>query len=507
MTVKTKQEVPKIKFKSLLVVTYGRSGSTLLQGVLNSIDGVVVRGENFDFCWGLYRAWTSLRQAQKRFSEIGKNATSAWYGADRFDPEQFLIGARKLVFDQITPQTSATCIGFKEIRYLNHLPYLIDYLNFLNQLFPDPAFVFNTRAHDAVINSAFQKKEEPAALKQRLRQADDLFFTFTGQNQNAFIMRYETLIKGEVGLSPLFDFLGARIDKKRLKHVLDTPHSFVPKVTTVEKARDTRQKGHSKNKNNGKNYMITRGLCLDEKSPLKELTGPVIVAAIVRDEATMLPWFLKYYRSLGCKSFLIIENGSKDQSVAFLRKQKDVLLYRAPTKDYVESRSGRFWVNTLTRKYALNKWVLCVDTDELLSWPEQDSEKLGGLVKRAERLGLRRVFTPMIDAYADKPTDQLAEYLPGTPFGEICQWVDPPETSKFFWKKGRLVVFGGPRNRFVQPGEKPPITTKQSLYRAEIDGYMHDGSHFDTFLVPSPLVIPLYTTNLCQISEIAMMLG
>ena len=97
----------------------------------------------------------------------------------------------------------------------------------------------------------------------------------------------------------------------------------------------------------------------------------------------------------------------------------------------------------------------------------------------------------MIDAYADKPTDQLAEYLPGTPFGEICQWVDPPETSKFFWKKGRLVVFGGPRNRFVQPGEKPPITTKQSLYRAESDGYMHDGSHFDTFLVPSPLVIPL----------------
>ena len=181
--------------------------------------------------------------------------------------------------------------------------------------------------------------------------------------------------------------------------------------------------------------MITRGLCLDEKSPLKELTGPVIVAAIVRDEATMLPWFLKYYRTLGCKSFLIIENGSKDQSVDFLRKQKDVLLYRAPTKDYVESRSGRFWVNTLTRKYALNKWVLCVDTDELLSWPEQDSEKLGGLVKRAERLGLRRVFTPMIDAYADKPTDQLAEYLPGTPFGEICQWVDPPETSKFFWKK------------------------------------------------------------------------
>ena len=182
-----------------------------------------------DFCWGLYRAWTSLRQAQKRFSEVGKSTTAAWYGADRLDPERFLIGARKLVFDQITPQTSATCIGFKEIRYLNHLPYLIDYLNFLNLLFPDPAFVFNTRAHDAVINSAFQKKEEPAALKQRLRQADDLFFTFTGQNQNAFIMRYETLIKGEVGLSPLFDFLGARIDKKRLKHVLDTPPLLCPR--------------------------------------------------------------------------------------------------------------------------------------------------------------------------------------------------------------------------------------------------------------------------------------
>ena len=203
----------------------------------------------------------------------------------------------------------------------------------------------------------------------------------------------------------------------------------------------------------------------------------------------MLPWFLKYYRSLGCKSFLIIENGSKDQSVEFLRKQKDVLLYRAPTKDYVESRSGRAWVNALTRKYALNKWVLCVDTDELLSWPEQDSEKLGGLVKRAERLGLRRVFTPMIDAYADKPTNQLPDYLPGTPFGEICQWVDPPEATKFFGKRPLGCVWW-PTQSFRSTWEAPH-TTKQSLYRAEIDGYMHEGSHFDTFLVPSPLVIPL----------------
>lgn len=40
---------PSFRFGSILVITYGRSGSTLLQGILNSIDGILIRGENHNF--------------------------------------------------------------------------------------------------------------------------------------------------------------------------------------------------------------------------------------------------------------------------------------------------------------------------------------------------------------------------------------------------------------------------------------------------------------------------
>jgi hypothetical protein len=36
------------RFPNIFVVTYGRSGSTLLQGVLNGIPGFLIRGENKD---------------------------------------------------------------------------------------------------------------------------------------------------------------------------------------------------------------------------------------------------------------------------------------------------------------------------------------------------------------------------------------------------------------------------------------------------------------------------
>ena len=36
---------PTLKFDYIFIISYGRSGSTLLQGVLNSIDGVLIRGE------------------------------------------------------------------------------------------------------------------------------------------------------------------------------------------------------------------------------------------------------------------------------------------------------------------------------------------------------------------------------------------------------------------------------------------------------------------------------
>ena len=50
----------------IFIVTYGRSGSTLLQGILNSIPGYLVRGENRQALRHLYAFHTAAVQERRR---------------------------------------------------------------------------------------------------------------------------------------------------------------------------------------------------------------------------------------------------------------------------------------------------------------------------------------------------------------------------------------------------------------------------------------------------------
>ena len=55
---------PALNFRSILIVTYGRSGSTLVQGMLNTVDGLLIRGENmniFSEFFKIYQTLTKLK--------------------------------------------------------------------------------------------------------------------------------------------------------------------------------------------------------------------------------------------------------------------------------------------------------------------------------------------------------------------------------------------------------------------------------------------------------------
>ncbi len=44
----------------------------------------------------------------------------------------------------------------------------------------------------------------------------------------------------------------------------------------------------------------------------------------LRDERVRLPWFLHYYRAMGVRHFLMVDNASTDGSTEYLRNQPDV---------------------------------------------------------------------------------------------------------------------------------------------------------------------------------------
>lgn len=218
-----------LAFRSIFIVTYGRSGSTLLQGLLNAIPGMLVRGENQNFCHGLYLAWQSLAETHAQQNhEAALSPTSPWYGAPLLDPDAFLADVyplvRKQLLADVDPST-VQCLGFKEIRYpeVEDIPA---YLDFLSALFPQAGFVFLTRDLDSVVKSGWWKTYKPEEARSKLREVEKSVREWAQGRTDLFHIDYAALAGHTARIPELFEFLGAPYDRAKVEAVLATKHSY-----------------------------------------------------------------------------------------------------------------------------------------------------------------------------------------------------------------------------------------------------------------------------------------
>jgi Sulfotransferase family len=225
-TVSTMTSAPaRLRFQSILVVTYGRSGSTLLQGVLNSIDRCLIRGENYNFCYGLFRSYQSMMVAKKFTSSKSR---SPWFGP-KWDESLFLRATRTMVRDlllgDVDPRT-IDCYGFKEIRYTElHVPQLPEYLAFLAQIFPSVAYIFNTRDLDDVVRSDWWRRD-PDRYRPLLNKTEEQFRSYAAAHDNCFLIDYRDIVGQSPALAAMFDFLGAPYDTEKITAVLAKRHGY-----------------------------------------------------------------------------------------------------------------------------------------------------------------------------------------------------------------------------------------------------------------------------------------
>lgn len=217
----------------LFLVTYGRSGSTLAQNLLNSIPGYCIRGENANAVYHICRMIDTfhrepnfqLRRDQLEgkgnpVPEIGQ-PTDPWYGLELIDIDQT---ARRLmnVFCReilhIPPKTRVA--GFKEIRYLNDLNFLHAQLDIMQRYFPKARFLFLTRDNEQVADSSWWRGHDKAQLLPRLARADQGFKDYAAGKPNCFMLDYSSFAGGPESLQPLFDFLGERMNPDTVNAVL-----------------------------------------------------------------------------------------------------------------------------------------------------------------------------------------------------------------------------------------------------------------------------------------------
>jgi hypothetical protein len=210
----------------VFVVTYGRSGSTLLQNLLNTLPGCLVRGENNNALYHLFQSWAALVRSpdiRRMVSECEvSDATHPWFGAERIDLAAYGRSLCAGFAEQVLrPPPEVVLCGFKEIRTIAPKEEFLAYLEFMNAHFPNARFVFNTREHASVVRSSWWRKHDPTKVEEMMRAAEEVFSSFAAAHPDRSVqMHYDAYIADQSAFEPLFKLLGREPTPAQMRDVM-----------------------------------------------------------------------------------------------------------------------------------------------------------------------------------------------------------------------------------------------------------------------------------------------
>lgn len=216
---------PRARFSNLFIVTYGRSGSTLIQGMINTIPGYVVRGENNDIAGSLLAAYRQM--PQRAFGPRVCDTTDPYYGQEYLNSPYYMKGFRRffeevLLADQA--RAGVRCFGFKEVRYTPE--DIDDKLKFLRAVFPECCFVFNIRAAAEVVASQKSVAFPDVRSVEDIAALDGFFHDYAQTHDHGAVVDYRDVKALSGSFRALFDFLGEPFDQERLRRQLSLKHSY-----------------------------------------------------------------------------------------------------------------------------------------------------------------------------------------------------------------------------------------------------------------------------------------
>ncbi len=214
---------PETEYGYLFVVTYGRSGSTLLQGLLSSIPGYLIRGENGGVTYDLFELHRGLVAYREKHGPSGL-PSNAWYGIGGYSDGVAFRAMRQLVLATlIRPDEDSRVVGFKEIRWDHEdLP---EYAEFLRHVFPGARFIVNTRNLSDVAESKWWSKQtdSPEVLAKVEARLLDLVDRL---GEDAFHVHYDDYVNEPSRLEGLFSWLGEPFDDDTVREVMAVRHSY-----------------------------------------------------------------------------------------------------------------------------------------------------------------------------------------------------------------------------------------------------------------------------------------
>jgi hypothetical protein len=210
-------------FRYVFIVTYARSGSTLLQAVLGGLFGFWMMGENADALGGLFDSYRAAKHARDVQGTERRTARGdPWRGAHRIEPDRYAVAlARAFVDEILQPPKTARVVGFKEVRYFDRLDELHAYLAFMQRVFAPSLVVFNKRSAEDVARSGWWREHDTTELIAEVLRFDRLAEEYAAAHADrALIVDYDAYCRDVNALQPLFAMLRRPLDPDGLRRVL-----------------------------------------------------------------------------------------------------------------------------------------------------------------------------------------------------------------------------------------------------------------------------------------------
>lgn len=136
--------------------------------------------------------------------------------------------------------------------------------------------------------------------------------------------------------------------------------------------------------------------------PRETDAGVPVLVCLLRDGEPWLEAWLDHYRELGCEQMVLLDNGSRDRTLDLLAGRPEVAVWRCPLPFAQHKRAMRRW---LVRRFAHDRWCLCVDVDELFDWPRSLAPTLAALVRRLEARACGALVAQMLELFPETLAD------------------------------------------------------------------------------------------------------
>jgi hypothetical protein len=214
--------------KIVLICATGRSGSTTMQRIINTIPCSNICGENYGAINSLLDFYNKLDVASRHYVPghynpasyediVNKNVKPSWYNSYKIKEIEDQI--RKLIITMFKNNPETNLWGFKEIRYDNKK---IHFIRFFKKLFPQTKVIIQVRENiQAQSRSGWHKndKNAPAYIQKMNKELID----FYNQNKEwCYLTSFEKMFDKN-NLQNIFSFIDCRekYDENKVTEVLN----------------------------------------------------------------------------------------------------------------------------------------------------------------------------------------------------------------------------------------------------------------------------------------------